>query len=87
MRNEIQCTLYCTHKCLYMYIYFILFLDLVSGKLGKKVLFLSFSVEKVIPKLSPYKTKEPPKDLNGICQGEKLPETLQCGPQNDTPTI
>jgi hypothetical protein len=41
-----------------MYIYFILFLDLVSGKLGKMVLFLSFSVEKVIPKLSPYKTKK-----------------------------
>jgi hypothetical protein len=34
-----------------MYICFILFLDLVSGTLGEKVLFLSFSVEKVTPNL------------------------------------
>ncbi len=51
MHNVIQYTLYCTHKCVYMYISFILFLDLVSGKLGEKVLFLSFSVEKVTPNL------------------------------------
>jgi len=51
MHNVIQYTLYCTHKCVYMYISFILFLDLVSGTLGEKVLFLSFSVEKVTSNL------------------------------------
>jgi hypothetical protein len=46
-----------------MYISFILFLDLVSGKLGEKVLFLSSSVEKVIPNLvltRPKKTSKRP---------------------------